>query len=155
MSKGCLAPKSGCGFRRANAVHGALPLILVACLWRRCPMIVWTTSRCCQSGQMISLVPEDNPVLSLSFHNAPLRHKGGGVDVCGLLYPHTAWCPGWGSLQRPKIRSSIFWLTRLILTFWQVSQDQAFLDSALGQGWAQKGWEYSSFRCLFLCVWVV
>lgn len=54
-----------------------------------------------------------------------------------------------------KLGALFFGLTRLILTFWQVSQDQAFLDSALGQGWAQKGWEYSSFRCLFLCVWVV
>lgn len=25
MSKGCLAPRSGCGFRRADVVHGALP----------------------------------------------------------------------------------------------------------------------------------
>lgn len=107
VNKGCLAPKSSCvaagsgwGFCRANAVHGALPPILGSCLWRRCLMIVWTTSRCCQGGQMMSLVAKDNPVLGLNFHDAPHRQRGGGVDVCGLLYPHTAWCLGWGTTPK-------------------------------------------------------
>ena len=59
-------------------------------------------------------------------------------------------------LQRPKSRSSSFWLTRLT-HIWHVcvTKHQAFLDSALEQGWAQKGQEYLSLRCSFLCTCIV
>lgn len=135
--KAVLHPNQAGGSGEQMQFMGHLHLILAACLWRRCLMIAWATSRSCQSAQMMSLVPKDSPVLSLSSHSAPHRQRAGGVDVCGFLDPHTAWCLGWGTLQRSKTRSS-FWLTRLTL-IWQVSVTRIRLfQTVLGQGWAQK-----------------
>lgn len=114
-------------------------LILAACLWRRCLITVWTTSRCCQSDQMMSLVPENSPLPSLSHHNAPHRQRGGGVDVCGILYPHTAWCLGWGPLQRSKIRISSFWLTRSLPSDRWVLPRSGFSRQCLRTGLGTEG----------------
>lgn len=118
---------------------GHFHLTFVSYLRRRHLMIVWATSICCQSGQMISFVAEDNPVLSLSFHSIPHRQRGERVEAHRLLYLRAAWCLSGVPLQRPKPRSSSFWLSRLT-HIWHgcVTKLQAFLDNTLGQGWMQR-----------------
>jgi len=49
---------------------------------------------------MICFVPEDNPVLSLSFHDIPHRQRGDRVEAHVLLYLNAALCLRWGTAAK-------------------------------------------------------
>lgn len=49
---------------------------------------------------MVSLAPEDNPVLSLSFHSILQRQRGDRIEVHVLLSAYAAWYRRWGTTVR-------------------------------------------------------
>lgn len=49
---------------------------------------------------MVSSAPEDNAMLSLSFHSILQRQRGDRIEVHVLLSAYAAWYHGWGTVAR-------------------------------------------------------